>query len=156
MQFSTIKQQQEYKLNVCIAPIGPHLISHLFSKGCPCRIIICSNTMVMITIWLPSGLKSYNLIYSMIKNPVMKNATCKDQLYLSLVRMEGLVVNYAKPIFVTPKALSILVLLLECLKLKSSLALVGEFLPPYSLRWYLVPLNGGRNPGRQAYPASTR
>ena len=42
--------------------------------------------------------------------------------------------------FKAPKALSIVTLSDECLKLKSSLALVGWFLLPNSVKWYLIPL----------------
>ena len=39
-----------------------------------------------------------------------------------------------------PKVLSIVTLRDECLRLKSSFALVGWFLFPYSVKWYLTPL----------------
>ena len=57
--------------------------------------------------------------------------------------------------FRAPNALSTVTLREECLRLNNSLAFSG-LLAPYSLRWYLVPLYGGRNLGLTAYPASTR
>jgi hypothetical protein len=39
--------------------------------------------------------------------------------------------------------------------LNNSLGFWG-LLTPNSLKWYLVPLYGGRNPGLTAYPASAR
>jgi hypothetical protein len=41
--------------------------------------------------------------------------------------------------FSAPKALSIVTLSEECLKLNNSLALVGMFFGPYSDKWYLTP-----------------
>jgi hypothetical protein len=63
--------------------------------------------------------------------------------------------NILNLLFRHPNALSIVTLREECLKLKSSLGFCG-LLVPYSLRWYLVPLYGGRNPGLTAYSTSTR
>jgi hypothetical protein len=57
--------------------------------------------------------------------------------------------------FSAPNALSVVTLREECLKLNNSLAFCG-LLVPYSLRWYIVPLYGGRKPGLTAYPASAR
>jgi hypothetical protein len=58
--------------------------------------------------------------------------------------------------FSAPKVLSIVTLSEECLRLNISLALVSLFLGPYSDRWYLTPLEGGRKPLRHPYPASAR
>jgi hypothetical protein len=40
--------------------------------------------------------------------------------------------------------------------LNSSLALVGWFVLENSLKWYLIPLYGGKKPVLHAYPTSTR
>jgi hypothetical protein len=63
--------------------------------------------------------------------------------------------NILNLLFRHPNALLIVTLREGCLRLKSSLGFCG-LLAPYSLRWYLMPLYGGRNPGLTAYPTSTR
>jgi hypothetical protein len=63
--------------------------------------------------------------------------------------------NILNLFFNAPNALSTVTLNEECLMLNSSLGLWG-LLTPNSLRWYLVPLYGGRNLGLTAYSASTR
>jgi hypothetical protein len=58
--------------------------------------------------------------------------------------------------FNASKALSMVALRFECLRLKNSLACRGRCFAENSLRWYLVFLKGGRIPDRHAYPASPR
>jgi hypothetical protein len=68
------------------------------------------------------------VILAPAQDPVMQDATSKNKLYYSGESMEWFLIKDFEPIFNAAKALSMVTLRLECLRLNNSSAFCGLFL----------------------------